>query len=260
MTDKKTKPILPPGIHVVILGIEGELIETEELHYQKWFKIAKKAGVVAEEEAFRVLWEEKLSGSGDKKVYEELQKRVPPGEKIPSWEECQKINNEYYKENLSSAEFPKDVAESVIKLRMKGVRVMIVTHAPEELVRMQLEHIEKKTGLTFDFEKDVVIGERKDGEGYVVAFDRVNEERARAGLAALEHRNVLVLDNSEKYLARATRLSMRAARVLSSLPGHLKPNVADQSIPTLGWPGLYRAIADGLKPGGASVPTLKHTL
>jgi len=240
-------------VRLIIVGIEGELIDTEILHYKKWLSVALEAKIVADEAAFKKLWQNDLIGIGDKAVYNRL---VAEGEEygryLPMWEKVQAQINKYYLDHIKEAKIPEGMAEAVALSRQKGVRVMIVTHAPRELTKVQLDYVKSKTGIGFDINNDIIFGERKDGDAYQVALDYVNLERKKEGLPFIQAQNVLVLDASEKYLERAKKSGMRAASIALNLPAFLRSAHPAQKFMSMDWMDIPRFIVKGPSPQAGS--------
>jgi len=257
----------PIKIRLIIIGIEGQLLITEKFHYRKWYKVAKGYGIVRNETEFQKIWRAECIGIGDKDVYEIFRKKAAEKKitQYPTWENCQKEINKYYDIDFIKALrirdqrkelFFRDAADTIDMLRDQGVRILIVTHAPPSLANDQLDKVEKNTGLTFDREKDVVTGERKDGKAYVVAFDRADKEFKAAGEPSLQLDEVLVLDNKETYLDWAKKvLGMRAAMIAMNLPEHLQPLEPSDDYMSMNWSDIPRFL---VKSPVSIIPSPSH--
>ncbi len=231
----------------LFLGVEGQLIQTEQLHYEKWREHALKH-VFNNEEDFQHFWRTACIDRGDKVVYERLNEKAPNG--FPAWEECERENNAYYEKNLFRAVLPKGLFDALDALHKKGVCIIVITHAPEDLARIQFDFIKSKADKAPEdvFLADHILHKRKDGNAYGDAFALLNEEGLK-----LRPDQVLVLD-SNKYLDIASeKYKMRAATLKVDLAEHLKPLEQPESkYPSISWNDIRRAVA--LKPPIARRP------
>jgi len=235
-----TRPDFLSGIRAVITGIEG-LIETEILHYRKWLNIAEAEGVFSDKESFQQFWRKNCIGIGDKGVYDALRnesfRNDPERKYFFSWEECKHLNNKYYLDFLEDASVPDGMRASVDALRSKGVPVVIVTHAPRALTKEQLKYVAPPS---FD-NKDIILDRRKDNDAYFVAYCYIKNL-----IPDLRPDEILVLDNSAKYLKRAEEFGMQAASIANDHPDYLKPlDSSGPAYPSVTWTQIKDAVEKG---------------
>jgi len=270
-------------ILAIILGVEGEVINTEDLHYRKWkIQAMEKMHVIGSDAKFENFWRSEGIGIGDKALYEKLKGRASQTE-FPKWEIVEEQVNKFYRANIHLAEIPEGFARAcrafkeIEKRQNKEILFMFLTHAEEPLITLQLNQIQQKTsteveiGIAFDAKKDVIYHERKDKEGYRVALTRINEIRAQKGLDPLKPQNVLVLD-SKKYRSRAEELGFKAMTIALVLGEHLLPlpkadnhdpeslkiramEEADEKAHTVKWCGVYGLIAGKGKDYYSAMPS-----
>lgn len=223
-------------VKAIMIGVEGELIESEQLHYDKWKAFAEQEGVFANDQEFQNFWEKQCMNVGDKVVYERMKARAPSPDEFPEWTVCEDRINNYYIQHLDSAEIPEGMAHAIEMIKHAGIPIMIVTHAPKKLLDAQLHYIQEKTGITFS-DDEILLGQRKDEVGYSVALIKINA--LRPNKLSIEFRDVLVLDNSKKYLDKAVEKGMLAANLtLKKLQDHLKPKDAEFGHPSVEWTNL----------------------
>ena len=242
--ESPVRPEEADGIFAIIMGVEGEGINTEDLHYQKWrIQAVEKMKVIGSDEEFKTFWRSECIGPGDLAIYEKLKDRASDKENFPDWKKTVEPEvNAYYESHLDTAEIPEGFAQAYRGLmrlketKNKDVSFMVVTHAEKPLVTIQFGLIraatatEGKDGIALDPEKDVIYHEKKNENAYVVALERINKSRAEQGLSELKPKNVLILD-SKKYRKRAEDLGFKAMTIALDLPEHLLPMPPDAKDP-----------------------------
>lgn len=249
----------PLDIRVIIVGIEGQLVNTEQLHYEKWERIALRAGYT--EEGFRKLWKSQLIGIGDEAVYKKLQANAPTSKKLPKWEVVREQINKYYLKHFYAAQFLEGEADAIDMLTRFGVRFIVVTHATGELADMQLDRIKSEIGTALwnkdpvsGKRKDVVLGKRKDGNAYDDIFNEINKERLANNLPPLKRENFLVLENKKEYRDKARSFGMHALGLRLDLADHLKPETPDDEDLSIKWEDITAFIVRGPVPQSGISP------
>jgi hypothetical protein len=269
-------------IRLVVMGAEGEGIESEIFHYLKHLRMALETygglipSVVANENKFRKIWRTKCIGVGDEAVYKIFRALAKRKNIIfPSWKMYEKEINSYYRKHLSEAEIINGFDDTKAMVNHNGVWVMLATHAPPPLLDDQLKQIKDKTDPPVIFEKwQIVQGKRKDGDkesnAYIEALNRANkkikeenkkrikenEELKKENkkllplIEPIEPENVLVLDASPKYLAKASGFGMYTATIASKREDYLMPEKEElielpRYLGLLDWVDISRFIVKG---------------
>jgi hypothetical protein len=260
-----------PKPRLILMGAEGEGLESELLHFRKHRNVALNTfdglfpSAVADEKEFKKIWRKDMIGIGDLRVYEKVKAlAVQKNTLFPSWRQVEVEINAYYREHLGEAKVIKGFDETKAMMKDFGVIVMLVTHAPPPLLADQLERIENNTDPRVTFEPwEIVQGKRKDQTAYADAVEIANAHRAK-GTPRIKFEEVLVLDASRKYLKKAAEYGMYTGTIASKCPAYLMPEKAEtidlpRYLGVLRWSDIPRFIVKGLSPqtGGAQ-PSLQQ--
>jgi|GEM_PF-7086723 beta-phosphoglucomutase-like phosphatase (HAD superfamily) len=230
-------------VYGMIFGIEGQAIDTEEIHYQKWLQVADETKIISNESDFRKLWRKKFIGIGDKGIFDYLHDHYAPfKEEYPLWAECQQVIDEIYKDKIKTmAKIPAGMRKAIEAADALGIPYVFVTHAKPPLAEEQFTFIKSETGISFKLE-DVVFDQKKDKEAYSFGLKLLDAKLKAAGKPPLQAKDIVVFDNKEEYLLQAEKLGFNAAKMVPELEEHLRPQGV-QRFESISWADIHSAVA-----------------
>lgn len=231
-----------------IFGIEGELIDSEQINFDKWKEVAQRYDLVQDEVEFQNLWKGKLVGIGDKAIYEVFaqQSLDQKGTAFISWSECKTVIQKHYEDNLYKAKVPPGLKEAIERARHEGKGMVIATHAHEELTKAQLDFL-RINGVDMS-DVPVIYGERKEADAYVKAFEVLQKSNP-----GIKREDVIVFDSSPAYILRAQELGMKTAHIKHDYPEYLRQHTATR---TIRWSDLARNLVVVASLGVAKVAAI----
>ncbi|WP_159790723.1 HAD family hydrolase [Sodalinema gerasimenkoae] len=226
-------------LKAVIFDFNGVIINDEAIHLELIAQLLLSENLRPDPEEIQSVCLGRSDRAGLQALWERQGRVLTP----ESLQELMERKSQGYRQRIEAlAELPSypGLVDFILKLRLKNLRLALVTGALRQEVESVLDQMELLSQFPVRVTGDDTVASKPDPEGYLLAVQGLNEQHPEL---ALQPQDCLAIEDSPAGIEAARRAGMQVVGVANTYPVHMLQRRVDWVVDELGELELERVQA-----------------